>query len=127
MIDTLPTRIVFNMGLGDIMLSNHQSKKGIEQTLPLAGEKVKIKQINENIFVILKNGSQIARLAKPTKNNEQEKVSNKILKKQNAGYVLEDEAEIEHIVQWQSPNKEKFLQVLCKIYMNKNEEEVNVI
>ena len=107
------------MALGDIALSNEYSKDGIESSNPIAGENVYIK-FKFNGFGIYKNNNQIVRLSNAT-NDKPERISSKIIQKQNEGYRLEDTANIDYIVLWQDKNSSLFFkQVLCTIYMIKN-------
>ncbi|EDZ63644.1 DNA helicase, ATP-dependent, RecQ type [Sulfurimonas gotlandica GD1] len=117
--DQEPDRLVFLMALGDIALSNEYSVDGISRSNPIAGETVNIKFIF-NGFGIYKNNDQIVRLA-AADNDKPERLSSKILQKQSEGYTLEKNADIDNIVLWQNKNTGIFLkQVLCKVYMCKN-------
>ena len=116
--DEEPNRIVFLMGLGDIALSDNISVSGIENTRPIAGEKVKIIQKEDN-FIILKETQQISKLAK-INIEKSNRLSNKIMQKQKIGYILERNVDIDYIVTWFSKDKNRtFKQVLCKVYMRK--------
>jgi len=100
--------IVLLTGLKGIVLSNEYSKKGIDNTLPMAGEEVQIKD-NNPYFNIIKNGHQISSLSS--------KMASEIRQYLNDGYTLQ-KAEIENIVVWEnSDNCEELRQVLCKIYL----------
>ncbi len=115
--DPEPERIVFEMSLSDIALSNNFSANGIENTKPISGEEVEIKY-NNGYFNILKNRQQIASLSKsdPAK---PDRLSNKIIYKSNNGYFLENKVEIDYMVTWQDNESRVFKQVLCKVYMSK--------
>ena len=117
--DKEPDRLVFLMALGDIALSNEHSKDGIESSNPIAGENVYIK-FKFNGFGIYKNNNQIVRLSTAAI-DKPNRLSSKIIKKQNEGYRLEGTADIDYIVLWQDKNSSLFFkQVLCKIYMVRN-------
>jgi len=117
--DKEPDRLVFLMALGDIALSNEYSADGINRSSPIAGDKVNIK-FAFNGFGIYKNNNQIVRLS-AIANDKPDRLSSKIVQKQNEGYILEDTADIDNIVLWQDKNSGLFFkQVLCKVYMIKN-------
>lgn len=114
-----PNQIVFEMGLGDIMLTNNFVQNSIIRTSPLAGEKIQIIQKENNIFELQKNYLSIARLAKYDM-SKPNRLCSKIIMMQSKGYSLNAEAEIEYIVEW--VNKEtriKYIEVLAKIFMSK--------
>lgn len=115
-------KIVLMMGLGDITLGSQAAQRGIHRTHPIAGESVQIeKQFNEDKSVwyrISKNNQTIAVLSKSDKTKE--RISNTIFQKEQQGYRLLPTCEIEFIVNWKSPEKELFQEVLCKIEMQKN-------
>lgn len=115
-----PSTIVFEMGLGDIVLSNEYAQNGISKSNPIAGEKVRIVQKENNIFELTKNQFLIARLAK-FDISKQERLSTKIVTMQDKDYVLQAEAEIEYIVEWVDKNtNSKYIEVLAKIFMIKS-------
>ncbi|RLA08075.1 MAG: hypothetical protein DRQ51_03940 [Gammaproteobacteria bacterium] len=116
-IDAEPKKIVFMMGLGDISLVNEYSQRGVERSNPMAGEIVNIKEIKTDWFCVYKNNAQIASLSKA---NDNQRLSYKIIQKIKAGYVLNQEAKVEHVVVWTNKDDDKkYHQVLCKIYMQK--------
>ncbi|QOP41472.1 UvrD-helicase domain-containing protein [Sulfurimonas marina] len=119
--DEEPNRVVFLMGLGDIALSDKYSADGIKRVGPQAGDKCQIVQ-NRFGFEIYKDHVKIARLAKPSTSDKEDKLSNKIYEKLQNGYQLKEKVEIDYIVQWyNSKNDKNYRQVLCKIYMQKVE------
>jgi ATP-dependent DNA helicase RecQ len=111
-------RIVFVMGLRDIVLADIYSSNGIKKSNPIAGEKGNIIQ-NQYGFQIYQGSYQIAKLSKPDKDKE-DRLSNKIIQKQQKGYNLEDEIDIDYVVAWQDKNtNDTYKQVLCRIYMKR--------
>ena len=117
--DSEPDRLVFLMALGDIALSNEYSADGMKCSNPMAGEKANIKFVF-NGFGIYKDNNQIVRLS-AVSNDKPERLSSKIIQKQNEGYRLEDVVDIDNIVLWQDKNSGLFFkQALCKVYMVKS-------
>lgn len=116
--DEEPNRLVFIMSLGDISLSNKYSEEGINRSNPITGERVNIK-FASNGFGVYKNNYQIVRLSAAS-SDKPERLSSKIIQKQNEGYSLESLVDIDYIVIWQDKNiGQYFKQVLCKVYMYK--------
>ncbi|XPV70191.1 MAG: RecQ family ATP-dependent DNA helicase [Halarcobacter sp.] len=112
-------RIVFIMGLGDIVLSDRYSAIGIEKINPIAGDICKIVENNFG-FEIYKDNMKIARLSKPASSDKIARLSNKIIEKLNNGYQLEENVEVDYVVHWfDSKESRTFKQVLCRIYMKK--------
>jgi ATP-dependent DNA helicase RecQ len=117
--DQEPDRIVFIMGLGDIALSDKYSADGIKKTNPIAGDICKVVQ-NQYGIEIRNNGYKVAKLAKPSASDKEDKLSNKIYFKFKMGYVLEENVEVDYVVKWHDVKTDKYYtQVLCKIYMRK--------
>ena len=53
-------------------------------------------------------------------NNKKDRLSTRILKKEEEGYILNSNAEIEYVVNWQNQDaKISYLQVLSNITMNR--------
>ncbi len=124
--DSEPARIVFEMSLGDIALSNAYSQNGIENTKPMSGEIVNI-VFTRGYYNIYKNNQQIASLAQVAQ-DKPDRLSYKISKKGERGYVLENKAEISYVVHWQEPNSEKiYKQILCKVYMSKKNASISKV
>lgn len=116
-----PNRIVFEMGLGDIMLSNDYAQQGIIKTNSMAGDKIRIIQKEGGIFELTKDGFLIARLSKIDV-SKPDRLSTKISQMQSKNYTLENEAEVEHIVEWfDKKDKKIYLEVLSRVYMSKNQ------
>ncbi|HOI83938.1 MAG TPA: 3'-5' exonuclease, partial [Campylobacterales bacterium] len=109
-----PSKIVFMMSLADIFLSSEESGRGISMTKPKAGEKVSIAKYGAG-FRISKNRVTIAMLAKPSA----DKLSQKILDKEQKGYVLLEECQIEYVVRWNDKEGKTYKQVLCRIEMER--------
>lgn len=101
--------IALLMNLGDVVLSNSYSEKGIAKSSPMAGEFVDV--IDTQTYInIVKDNNQIAKLSK--------EFVKKIRKQQ--GYVLNDKAEIENVVEWVGKDDgKKYNQVLCIIGLSK--------
>jgi ATP-dependent DNA helicase RecQ len=117
--DPEPERIVYEMSLGDISLSNPYSADGIKYTNPIAGEKVDISLNKYGYYNIYKNNKQIASLSKVDL-SKPDRLSCKINEKKIKGYILENKAEIAYVVNWQNPDTGDInRQVLCKVYMSK--------
>ena len=112
--DKDPKNIIFEMGLGDIALSNTYSQQGIKAQKLLAGQKAKIFKRGFG-YAIYKRDKQIALLSNPTKID---RVSHKIEEKLSKGYRLLEDVDIEYIVLWKKENEET-KQIICKIYMQK--------
>lgn len=115
-----PRIISFSMNLSDLWLGNTRTLDNIETTKPLAGETVQIKKIETTGgigFCIFKNDKEIAFLSKPSNEN---KVSYKILKHEEMGYMLMEDCIIEDIVYWSDSNDEnqrQLKEILCRIQM----------
>ncbi len=112
--DKDPKNIIFEMGLGDIVLSNTYSQQGIKAQKLLSGQKAKIFKRGFG-YAIYKRDKQIALLSSPTKID---RVSYKIEEKLSKGYHLLEDVDIEYVVLWKKDNEEK-KQIICKIYMQK--------
>ena len=124
--DAEPERIVFEMTLGDIALSNIYSQKGIINTNPIAGEEVDI-AFNRGYFNILKNNQQIASLSQVDL-SKPDRLSCKMSEKLQKGYELEFKAEISYIVNWMQLDSGKiYKQVLCKVYMSKRNASISKV
>ena len=122
MIHEEPSSIVFTMGLGDLSLSSEAAAKGIRRENPIAGEVILIqKQCSDDgsvWFKLTKNERTIGVLSKP--NGGKDRLSTKILDKENERYILDFNAEIEYVVIHQDPvTKKKCYQVLSNITMNR--------
>ncbi|WP_060826913.1 RecQ family ATP-dependent DNA helicase [Sulfurospirillum cavolei] len=116
-----PDRIVFIMGLGDLVLSNEDAQRGIEKTQPLAGEQIQIIQTGHETFELVKNSVMIGRLS-GVDATKPERLCMKILQMQAKGYQLETDVEIEYVVLWspksdKEKSQKKYAEVLVKIFM----------
>ncbi len=115
--DLEPRRIVFDMSLGDVALSDFNSDKGVNITKPLAGEKANIVQHSMNFF-IYKENQQIVKLS-GVDIKKPDRLSSKIMQKFQSGYILESEVDIENIVIFRDKNDKIFKEVLCRVYMQR--------
>ncbi|MDC0542869.1 RecQ family ATP-dependent DNA helicase [Methylophilaceae bacterium] len=123
-----PKSILFTMGLRDLYLSSREALRGIGKVKPKAGEIIEIKKVqskdgHEGLH-LLKNNTTIAILSKRNDKEknfsrfEEKRLSSKIFTKENAGYVLDPNVEIEFIVNHEDlERKEVYPQVLGKIVM----------
>ncbi len=119
-ISTKPKQIMLTMGLGDMMLGYSESQRGILKTCPIAGDVVDLERVifsnGSSSFKFTKDNQIIGVLSKP--NTNVQRVSTKIIHKENEGYYLNNQAVIEHVVHWKEPEtKKNLIQVLCKITM----------
>lgn len=104
-------RVVLSMGLGDIALTNEYSESGIFKKLPMAGQIIDVVDKKQHIN-LHKDGQQVAAL------------SNEMVKKirDQHGYRLDNKAEIENVVEWTDKKDGKiYKQVLCKIFLSRNQ------